>query len=129
MKGWILQWNSYVPGCISVALNVVPDFSAPESHSPSLLVVVWAMGSSLLHVMGWPTPTVMLAGEKLNFVIETFAAAAAAGVLAGGVACAAGGWAGLGCVVGPWAAGPGCSTSLRGALPTGIVSATLPVVT
>ena len=86
----------------------------------------------MVHVTGWPAATVMLAGEKANLLIETAAAAAdagaaaavGAGALSSGRGWAAAGWARLGC-----AAGPGCSTILRGALPTGMVSATRPAVT
>src|SRR2546423_8557117 len=77
---------------------------SPESHAPSALVLVCATGSLLVNVIAWPGLTVIVAGANAKLAMLTFGAAAAAG------------WP---------AAGPGWTTILRGALPTGTVAVTL----
>src|SRR5258708_31936910 len=78
---------------------------SPESQAPVALVLVWATGSLLVKVIAWPALTVIVAGAKANLAMLRLAAA---------------GWP-----AGAFALAPGCTTILRGAVPTGTVAVTL----
>ena len=104
-------------------MKVRPGAISPESHAAVALVLVCAIGSLLVNVIAWPDLIVIVAGANANLLMLTLAAAGAGADGAGAEPCAAAG------VVAPpagWPAGPlalvhGCTTILRGALPTGTV--------
>jgi hypothetical protein len=110
-------------------VKVRPGAISPESHAAVALVLVCAIGSLLVNVIAWPGLTVIVAGANANLLMlmltrRASAAGATAAAGAGAEPCGAAG------VVAPpagWPAGPlalvhGCTTILRGALPTGTVA-------
>src|SRR5476651_462670 len=95
MNSWNVQKYSYVPGRSNTRANVCPGESESEPAERSLNVTVCGPPSSLLQVMLSPALIVIAPGANAKFVIETFPARFA---------------------------GAACTTTLRGALPTAIVS-------
>src|SRR5690349_8066864 len=95
----------------------------PESQPPSVLVMVCGMASLLVQVTAWPGAIVRLGGLKAKPAMVMAGPPApadevaprAVGLPAARVAVAPGATAGRGAL-------PGCTTSLRGALPTGMVA-------
>ena len=73
---------------MAVNSNVLPPSSVPESNfAPLTAVTVWAIESSLVNVIFWPTLTLMSPGWNEVSFRRTTAPWAAAGASAG--ACAA----------------------------------------
>jgi hypothetical protein len=113
-------------------VKVRPGAISPESHAPVALVLVCAIGSLLVNVIAWPGLTVIVAGANANLLMLTLAASAAvapaaAGAGADGAGAEPCGAAGVVAPPAGWPAGPlalvhGCTTILRGALPTGTVA-------
>ena len=61
IDGWMLQKKLNVPASVKVMSNVSPLFILPESHNPSIAVVVCAIPASLLvNVTVSPTDTVVV---------------------------------------------------------------------
>src|SRR2546430_738651 len=85
-------------------MKLAPGAISAESQAPSALVLVCAIGSLLVKVIAWPGLTVIVAGANANLPMPTLAAPATGAVAAGAVA--------------------GCTTILRGPLPTATVAVT-----
>jgi hypothetical protein len=98
MKGWMPQWNRYVPGLLKVKENCWPCASwllvnmAPfENRGVASLTIVWGAESWFVQMTVVPTGTVTDAGTKAKFWMAIPTGAGGNGVVGIAVVVAAGG--------------------------------------